>query len=379
MGRGIRTLEGLALVAFNAIVPAQSDIGSTPRPDFWRNKRVLITGHTGFKGGWLALWLSMLGAKVSGYALAPHTEPNFFTATNLQRHFTQSHFADINDYSAIRAAISSAKPDIIMHLAAQPLVRRSYLDPLETYRTNVMGTAHLLQAARSCSPVQAVVVVTSDKCYENQAWPWGYRETDSIGGHDPYSSSKACQELVVSAFRQSYQEYGAVALATARAGNVIGGGDWSDDRLIPDAIRAYTEQTFLRISNPQATRPWQHVLEPLAGYLMLAEQLCANHSLAGAWNFGPQDSDVRTVGEVVKLVSERLTGGLSWQLDARLQPHEARLLKLDCSKSQSLLGWKSRWALEQALTHTCDWYSSFYRKRDMDDISQAQIASFSLR
>jgi CDP-glucose 4,6-dehydratase len=357
--------------------PANPANGRMPNPGFWRNKRVFVTGHTGFKGGWLTLWLSMLGAKVTGYALPPNTQPSFFEAVSLDRHLKQSHLDDINNYATLEAALTAANSEIILHLAAQPLVRRSYAEPLETYQTNVMGTANLLQAACSCPAVQAIVVVTSDKCYENQAWPWGYRETDTLGGYDPYSNSKACQELVVSAFRQSYLQDRGVAIATARAGNVIGGGDWSEDRLIPDAMRAHAAHSCLTIRSPQATRPWQHVLEPLAGYLVLAEQLCAKPRLASGWNFGPQDSDVRTVEEVLTLTSQCLTGGLQWQVDTSAQPHEARLLKLDCSKSMSLLGWKPQWTLEQALVHTCDWYRYFSAKRSMDEISQSQITRYS--
>jgi CDP-glucose 4,6-dehydratase len=348
-----------------------------PSHGFWLGKRVFLTGHTGFKGGWLSLWLSMLGARVTGYALPPNTQPSFFAAVGLERHLSKNHFEDVNDYGTLDAALTAANPEIIFHLAAQPLVRRSYAEPIETYKTNVMGTANLLQAARQCSAVQAIVVVTSDKCYENQAWPWGYRETDALGGYDPYSSSKACQELLVAAFRQSYLQDKGVAIATARAGNVIGGGDWSEDRLIPDAMRAHATQACLTIRSPQATRPWQHVLEPLSGYLVLAEQLCANPYLASGWNFGPQDSDVRSVEEVLKLASKCLTGGLQWRVDTSAQPHEARLLKLDCSKSMALLGWKPQWGLEQALVYTCDWYSYFAAKEDMDEISQSQITQYS--
>jgi len=346
-----------------------------PNPGFWRNKRVFVTGHTGFKGGWLTLWLSMLGAKVTGYALPPNTQPSFFEAVSLEGHLTQNHLDNINDYATLKAALNAANPEIILHVAAQPLVRRSYAEPLETYQTNVMGTANLLQASRNCSAVQAIVVVTSDKCYENQAWPWGYRETDTLGGYDPYSNSKACQELVVSAFRQSYLQEKGVAIATARAGNVIGGGDWSEDRLIPDAMRAHAAQDCLTIRSPQATRPWQHVLEPLAGYLVLAEHLHAKPSLAGGWNFGPYDSDVRTVEEVLNLTSQSLAGGLKWQIDTSDQPYEARLLKLESSKSQSELGWKPRWCLERALVETCHWYE-LCSSADMGKFSSDQIDRF---
>ena len=348
-----------------------------PNHGFWRNKRVFITGHTGFKGGWLSLWLTMLGAKVYGYALPPITNPSFFRAVALEQSLTQSYLGNINDHATLESALIAVNPEIILHLAAQPLVRRSYAEPLETYQTNVMGTANLLHASLNCAAVQAIVVVTSDKCYQDQTWPWGYREIDTLGGYDPYSNSKACQELVVSAFRQSYLQDKGVAIATARAGNVIGGGDWSEDRLIPDAMRAYDARACLTIRNPKATRPWQHVLEPLAGYLVLAEQLSANPDLAGSWNFGPQDSDVRTVEEVLKLTSQCLSGGLQWQVDTSAQPHEAGLLKLDCSNSISFLGWKPQWGLEQALAHTCDWYIHFSAKQGMDELSRSQITRYS--
>ncbi len=372
------SMESLDLMAIDASYPSKCGEGRKPNPAFWRDKRVFLTGHTGFKGGWLTLWLSILGAKVTGYALPPNTRPSFFSALNLERYLTRSHLSNIHDYPSLEAALTSANPEIILHLAAQPLVRRSYAEPLETYQTNVMGTANLLQAARNSAAVQAIVVVTSDKCYENQAaWPWGYRETDTLGGYDPYSNSKACQELVVSAFRQAYLQEKGVAIATARAGNVIGGGDWSEDRLIPDAIRAYATKACLTIRSPRATRPWQHVLEPIAGYLILAEQLFTNPSFVGGWNFGPQDFDVRTVEEVLKLTSERLPGGLQWQADTGTQPHEALLLKLDCSKSMSRLGWKPQWTLEEALAHTCDWYERCLTEQPMDEISQSQIAIYS--
>lgn len=377
MGNGQGALEGVVVTVASfstALPPAPA---TKPEPDFWGNKSVFVTGHTGFKGGWLTLWLSLLGAKVTGYALPPNTRPDFFSAVGLERHLTRNHIANINDHSSLQHALNSADPEIILHLAAQPLVRRSYSEPLETYQTNVMGTANLLQAARTCSRLRAIVVVTSDKCYENQAWAWGYRETDPLGGYDPYSSSKACQELVVSAFRQSYLQGKGVALATARAGNVIGGGDWSDDRLIPDVMRAHAAKAFLTIRNPQATRPWQHVLEPLAGYLVLAQKLCSDPSLAGAWNFGPQDSDVCTVEELLTLASKRFSGGIKWQVERSEQPHEAQLLKLDCSKSVSLLGWTPKWHLEEALEHTCDWYADFASKQGMEHLSKSQIEAYS--
>ena len=347
-----------------------------PDPAFWRNKRVFITGHTGFKGGWLAFWLSLLGAKVTGYALPPNTDLSFFSSVKLGRHLKDSRLSDVNDYSAVLEALSSANPEVILHLAAQPIVRRSYSDPLETYRTNVMGTVNLLQASRSCKDLKAIIVVTSDKCYENKSWYWGYRETDPLGGYDPYSNSKACQELVASAFRQSYLTDQGIAIATARAGNVIGGGDWSEDRLIPDAIRANFGNFCLTIRNPAATRPWQHVLEPLSGYLVLAERLCSDPGFAGGWNFGPHDSSVCTVEEVLVLLAQYLPGGLQWRGDTAAQPHEANLLKLDCSKAASLLGWTPVWGLNTALKITCDWYMSQLTEKDMEKVSLSQIENY---
>jgi CDP-glucose 4,6-dehydratase len=370
-------LEGVGLML--ASFPLSSELigAKVPNSNFWGNKRVYVTGHTGFKGGWLALWLSMLGAKVTGFALPPNNGPNFFSAVRLERHLARSYLANVNDYDTLKAEIIGADPEIILHLAAQPLVRRSYAEPLETYKTNVMGTVNLLQAARNCENLQAIVVVTSDKCYENKAWCWGYRETDTLGGHDPYSSSKACQELVVTAFRHSYLQSSGVGIATARAGNVIGGGDWAEDRLIPDAMRAYFQKTGLIVRNPHATRPWQHVLEPLAGYLMLSEKIFSEPDIAGSWNFGPRDSDVRTVEEVLKLMSQRLSNGLSWRVESSSQHQEAQLLKLDSSRSTTLLDWTPKWKLEQALTLTCDWYRAFSTEPSMETISESQIVNYS--
>jgi CDP-glucose 4,6-dehydratase len=348
-----------------------------PTSAFWQGKRVFLTGHTGFKGGWLALWLSLLGAKVTGYALSPKTDPNLFSLVNLGRRLQNSHLADVNDYTVLREALYRANPQIILHLAAQPLVRRSYTDPLETYETNIIGTANLLQASRSCEDLKVIIVATSDKCYQNKSWYWGYRETDALGGYDPYSSSKACQEIVASAFHQSYFMEKGVAIATVRAGNVIGGGDWSEDRLIPDAIRSYCGNSCLTIRNPSAIRPWQHVLEPLSGYLILAERLCSDPGLAGGWNFGPNDSNVRTVEAVLGLLAQHLPGGLQWRTDTAAQPHEANLLKLDSSKAIALLGWSPIWRLETALKLTFDWYLSQLKAENMEDVCISQISSYS--
>lgn len=351
-------------------------------PIFWNGKRVFVTGHTGFKGGWLSLWLSSMGAKVTGYSLAPDTAPNLYDVANIERLLEASYIADIRDLEKLCLAMTAAKPDIVIHMAAQPLVRYSYVNPVETYATNVMGTVHVLESIRNTPSVRATVVVTTDKCYENQEWVWGYRENEPMGGYDPYSNSKACAELVASAYRQSYFSDAAYskhghALATARAGNVIGGGDWSEDRLIPDALRAFEANKSLAIRNPLATRPWQHVLEPLSGYLVLAQALFQEGiKFSGAWNFGPRDEDARPVKDVVNLLIERLPAGAKWGQDQSEQPHEAHSLKLDCSKSDQLLGWRPRWTLEMAVQHTADWQKAFLAKEDMQKISLKQINAY---
>jgi CDP-glucose 4,6-dehydratase len=346
-------------------------------PDFWRSKAVFVTGHTGFKGGWLSFLLSHFGANVSGFSLPPNTTPNFFELTRLRARLGDSHIADIRDFEVLSTALNKSDPEIIFHLAAQPLVRLSYADPLHTYTTNVLGTLNLLQAARGCSSLRAVVIVTSDKCYENLSWPWGYRETDTLGGHDPYSNSKACQELVVAGFRASYLRELGISVASARAGNVIGGGDWSEDRLIPDVIRAHQMGKDLVIRNPSATRPWQHVLEPVCAYLTLAEKLFSSTDFSSEWNFGPADRDVRSVQEVLKLASEQLSGGLTWRNETPAQElHEAKLLKLDCSKAHAYLGWKPRWGLEVAIEKTCDWYTQTALGQDAALLTEQQIRSF---
>ncbi|QWD93554.1 CDP-glucose 4,6-dehydratase [Polynucleobacter asymbioticus] len=349
-------------------------------PSFWKNKRVFLTGHTGFKGGWLSLWLNQMGAKVTGYSLAPNTAPNLFEVLKVGTFIENSHIGDIRDFAALRAALNSAEPEIVIHMAAQPLVRYSYSHPIETYATNVMGTVHLLESVRSTPSVKATVVVTTDKCYENKEWAWGYRENEPMGGHDPYSSSKGCAELVTSAYRKSFFSENLshkVALGSARAGNVIGGGDWSEDRLIPDAIRAFIEDSPLLIRNPGATRPWQHVLEPLSGYLTLAQALHDNGDEFGsAWNFGPKDDDARPVQEVVELLIENWGGSASWVKEGADQLHEANLLKLDCSKAAAELSWTPRWGLEKAIEKTSDWYKAFQQGEDMRQITIDQINSY---
>jgi CDP-glucose 4,6-dehydratase len=351
-------------------------------PAFWQGKAVFLTGQTGFKGGWLALWLASMGAKVTGYALAPNTTPNLFASAQIENTLAYSHIADLRDANAVFVAIQAAKPDIVIHMAAQPLVRYSYDHPLETYATNVMGTAHVLDAVRNTPGVRAVVVVTTDKCYENREWVWAYRENEAMGGYDPYSSSKGCVELVSAAYRQSYfsptryPDHG-VALATARAGNVIGGGDWSADRLIPDAIRAFETHQPLLIRNPLATRPWQHVLEPLAGYLVLAQALYEQGPrFNGAWNFGPKPDDARTVEAVINAFAALWPHPAQWAQDPHEQPHEAQALQLDCAKAQYELHWRPRWNLEEALIRIRDWHLAAGRKADLRELSLTQIAEY---
>ena len=349
--------------------------------DFWAEKRVFLTGHTGFKGSWLSLWLSSMGAKVTGFSLAPNTHPNLYEILNLDGLIERSYIKDIRDIDALRSAIVVSEPEIIFHLAAQPLVRQSYIDPAETYSTNIMGTVNLLEAMRGCKSVKAAVVVTTDKCYENKEWAWGYRENEPMGGYDPYSSSKGCVELIVSAYRNSFfsDRSSSVyknAIGSARAGNVIGGGDWSEDRLIPDAIRAFERQKVLKVRNPLATRPWQHVLEPLSGYLTLARCLYeGGDQFSGGWNFGPNDKDARTVEEVINLLIDGWKGA-QWELDSTHQPHEAHSLKLDCSKARNYLGWIPRWSLEDAMIKINEWNQAFSNKRDMREVSLSQIAAY---
>lgn len=343
---------------------------------FWKGKRVFITGHTGFKGGWLSLWLADMGAEVHGYALAPPTDPNFYTVTNLSSLFASSTFADIRDIEALTHAMRAARPDIVMHLAAQPLVRYSYMEPVETYGVNVMGTVNLLDAARQIPGLKAVLNVTTDKCYENREFVWSYRENEAMGGRDPYSSSKACSELVTAAYRASFLDAAGIQLASARAGNVIGGGDWAVDRLVPDFLRAIETQRIFSIRSPHATRPWQHVLDPLAGYLILAEKLYTEGSaFAEAWNFGPGDSDARTVGWIVEYLCSQIPNA-SWECDDAPQPHEANLLKLDISKAKARLGWHPGWNLQAALDRTLEWHQALKNGVDMAGFSRGQIHEY---
>ena len=351
-------------------------------PLFWNGKRVFLTGHTGFKGGWLSLWLASMGAKVTGFALAPNTTPNFFEVAKVEGDLEQSYISDIRDLEKLQKTIADSKPQIVIHMAAQPLVRYSYENPVDTYATNVMGTVNLLESIRKIDTVRSVLIVTTDKCYENREWVWGYRENEPMGGYDPYSSSKGCAELVVSAYRRSffsYQKSGFhhVAIASARAGNVIGGGDWSEDRLIPDAIKALESDKILLVRNPLAIRPWQHVLEPLSGYLVLAQALYEHGiKFEGAWNFGPGDQDTRSVEEVVKLLLKSWGGRVSWECDQGVQPHEANSLKLDCSKARHYLNWTPRWDLELAIKHITQWHFSHRQSSNMRNISLQQISQY---
>ena len=359
MGIGQRPLEGLGV-----------------NRSFWHGRRVFITGHTGFKGGWLSLWLADMGAQVHGYALAPPTEPSFFDTVGLSQHLSGNTIDDIRNADTLNRAVGAAAPEIILHLAAQPLVRYSYAEPVETYAVNVMGTVHLLEAARRTDTVRAIVNVTTDKCYENQEWVWPYRENEAMGGADPYASSKACSELVTAAYRASFMEAAGIQLASARAGNVIGGGDWAKDRLLPDFLRAIDAETPLTIRSPQATRPWQHVLEPLSGYLTLAERLYTEGAdFAEGWNLGPDESDARPVSWIVDYLCDRIPGA-SWRHDRSEQPHEAHTLKLDSAKARARLGWGPRWSLQHALDRTLDWHRGWRQGADMAAISLEQIHEY---
>jgi len=348
---------------------------------FWAGKKVLVTGHTGFKGSWLSLWLQKLGAEVVGYSLEPPTEPSLFKVANVADGMV-SVIGDIRDFSTLRELFAQHRPEIVFHLAAQALVRHSYRDPIETYSSNVMGTVNLLEAVRQSGGVRAVVNVTSDKCYQNREWVWGYRENERLGGHDPYSNSKACAELVTSAFRDSYfpaaeYESHTTALASARAGNVIGGGDWAEDRLIPDIMRAIVAGQPVLIRNPDAIRPWQHVLEPLGGYLVLAERLYAEGTpFAEAWNFGPDESSARPVSWIVDYLTRLWGDGASWGLDSGEHPHEAHYLKLDCAKSRHLLGVTPKLDLPEALEWIVDWNRAWLDGDDMQRFSWRQIERF---
>ena len=347
---------------------------------FWSRRRVFLTGHTGFKGSWLSLWLLGLGARVTGYALPPPTRPNLFEPARIAERITSVE-GDVRDAAALEAAMRQAEPDVVFHLAAQPIVRRSYRDPLETFSTNVLGTANLLEAARKVGSARAVVVVTSDKCYENREWWWSYREKSALGGRDPYSASKACAELVARSFRKSYFEQlppeSRISSATVRAGNVIGGGDWAEDRLVPDTIRSLTGGAELALRFPAAIRPWQHVLEPLSGYLLVGRRLFEDgQPYAESWNFAPSEDDAKPVGWVVDRVHQAWGVAPRWVADASPKPHEAIYLKLDSSKARARLGWRPRLRIEQTL----DWVVEWYRRAEAGEsalaLCEEQIARY---
>ena len=349
--------------------------------EFWKNKRVFLTGHTGFKGSWLSLWLQKLGAKVTGFALNPPTEPNLFDLANVASGMN-SFLGDIRDTNALRDALNKASPEIIIHMAAQSLVRESYANPTDTYSVNVMGTVNLLEEMRSVKGIKALIVVTSDKCYENHEWLWSYRENEPMGGYDPYSSSKGCAELITAAYRSSffnvnnYSHHG-VAISSARAGNVIGGGDWAKDRLVPDLIKAFEQDHEMQIRNPSAVRPWQHVLEPLSGYLTLAEALCNfGPDFAEAWNFGPNENDSKTVSWVIETIAKYWGQEVKWKNYLETNFHEANYLKLDISKAKNRLGWNPRLDLEQSLAMVVDWSKKRLTGGNMYDFTLQQISNY---
>lgn len=345
-------------------------------PAFWQGKRVFLTGHTGFKGSWMSLWLQSMGAEVRGLALEPPTEPALFNVAHVARGMDHQ-VADIRDYDTTRSLMAAFKPEIVIHMAAQPLVRLSYQQPIETYATNVMGTVHVLEAARHADSVRAMVNITTDKCYENKEWVWSYREDEPMGGHDPYSNSKGCAELVSSAYRKSFLTTEGIAMATARAGNVIGGGDWAQDRLIPDILRALEKQQPVLIRNPHAIRPWQHVLEPLSGYLLLAERLYENgHADAEGWNFGPRDEDSQTVQWIVEHLCQSWGNDATWALQRGDHPHEAHFLKLDISKARQRLQWAPRWSLPTALSYITEWHKAWLSGHQMGDVCRQQISQY---
>jgi len=351
-------------------------------PAFWCGRRVLVTGHTGFKGGWICLWLQSMGAEVVGYALEPPTEPSLFEVAHVGEGLEASHLGDVRDLDHLAEVFRDHRPEIVFHMAAQPLVRLSYAEPVDTYATNVMGTVNVLEAVRRTPGVRALVNITTDKCYENREWVWGYRENDPMGGHDPYSSSKGCAELVTAAYRSSFFnpkdfERHRVSVASVRAGNVIGGGDWAGDRLVPDMIRAFTTGEPVIIRSPPRHPSWQHVLEPLRGYLMLAERMVeSGPDFAEGWNFGPREEDARPVAWIVQRLVEQWGEGAAWRLDEGQHPHEASYLKLDCAKARARLEWSPRWDLAAALEKIVAWHRAFNRGEDMRAFTLQQISQY---
>lgn len=357
-----------------------------PCPGFWKGKKVFLTGHTGFKGTWLSLWLHSMGAQVTGYSLEPATKPSIYEICRMDE-IIPSYYSDIRDLASLSAALCESGPDIVIHMAAQPLVRESYHDPVTTFEVNMMGTVHLLEAVRQAvshgSRISAVINVTTDKCYDNREWAYGYRETDALGGADPYSGSKAGSEIITDSYRRAFfhppgSADPIVPVATARAGNVIGGGDWSKDRLVPDGIRSILEQRPILLRNPKAIRPWQHVLEPLSGYLLLAQHLATSNAIfAQGWNFGPDHASSASVEQLAGLLCKEWGEGASFasELSAK-HPHEARYLSLDSSMARQELGWQPRWGLGSAVTHTVEWYKAWHRQEDMRALSLRQINEY---
>ena len=343
--------------------------------NFWQGKRVFLTGHTGFKGSWLSLWLFSLGAELKGYALNPPTSPSLFNEANLSS-IIDSKIGDIRDQDSLFESMTEFDPDILIHMAAQPLVRFSYNAPIETYEVNVIGTAKVLEAARSCPNLKAIINITTDKCYENDGRSKSYKEDDAMGGYDPYSASKGCAELVTSSYRRSFLKEQGVGLASVRAGNVIGGGDWADDRLIPDILRSFEKSEPVLIRNPKATRPWQHVLEPLSGYLLLAQKMYKNQNkYAEGWNFGPRNTDFKPVDWILNNMIDKWPNS-RWNLDTRPNPHEESFLQLDISKAETKLGWSPVWNLSYTLEKIIDWHQAWLKKEDMQDVCLSDIEAY---
>jgi len=352
------------------------EIVVTPSHDFWRDRRVLLTGHTGFKGAWTSLVVRALGAKICGVALAPESGPNIYELAQLASQI-ESHLLDIRDDARLKGVVSDFKPEIIIHMAAQSLVRASYASPVETYQTNVMGTINILEAARSTPSVRSIVVVSSDKCYLNREWLWPYREDEALGGHDPYSSSKACTEIVTASWRQSFFSNDGAAIASARAGNVIGGGDWAADRVIPDCIRAFTTGVPVALRNPQAVRPWQHVLEPVTGYLLLAERLSREPGqFSEAWNFGPNEADTKTVAHMVETLIHHWGEGADWTAAPGTHPHEAHALRIDSTRARVKLGWRPQLPLDEAIAWTAEWYRGWSSGANVEELCTKQIEKY---
>jgi CDP-glucose 4,6-dehydratase len=367
MGERPRSVESLVVI--------ESSFFTRPDYEFWQGRRVLVTGHTGFKGSWLSLWLSRLGAQVFGISLSPETKPNMFTAAAIGS-LVESRIVDIRDRDATHATVLQADPEVVFHLAAQPLVLESYRNPVDTFSTNVIGALHVLEAVRSVRNTKVVVMITTDKVYANQESVYPYREDDRLGGHDPYSASKAASEIGIVSYRESFLRQMGVAIATARAGNVIGGGDWSRDRLIPDIVRAWEAGEIVQIRRPSSVRPWQHVLEPLCGYLILAERLWQNPNLAEAYNFGPNSEEMASVRSVVGIAQQIYPGGQAAFSEDDSGPHEAGLLSLEIAKARSSLGVVPQWRLKEAVARTLEWYKSFYKGSAACELCEGDISAY---